>query len=408
MDVPLLVVLTSAKVYLILIRLLLQFTPTLSQQDEVQPTVKADSPITDVLEGGMLPIHCVFQNLDHQNHVVFIMRNINGKPERLTWNEGLVPGVQDERVFIASRHLGGGGEFAYFFTVIEVTGEDSGEYICQIVTKSTLTMIAENSVNISVLNFPKADPTCNPPSPLPVYIGDMITLNCTVGRTHSELSVEWIRTSTKEKMDSKRKIDQSGQMIAEVSFQSTPEDVGAVFICEVTSPYFPKEKLDCHIGPLTLTVDPSKPKEDTNSIENSVIFTPNKNLNVETPKTMESCKSTCSVYKSPAMYWIIGTIISCILAFVFFIVAVVLCFKLATIPSPPEYGETLYSLQPSEDIYAQLEGRVEGSRLYMTLERPKKPNASTVKDNDANAYMANANQRHDGQYLVPFLHGPQL
>ena len=402
MDVSLSIDLTFAQVFSIFIRLFLHVAPTLSQQDEVQPTVEAASPIADVLEGGMLSIHCVFYNLDPQNHIVFIIRNINGNRERLTWNDGLVPGVQDERVFIASRQLGGGGEYAYFLTVIEVSGDDSGEYTCQIVTKSALAMIDESSVTINVMHFPKTDPTCNLQNPPPVYIGDVIAMNCTVGRTHSTISVKWIRTSTKEQMESKSKIDESGQTFAELTFQSTLQDVAAVFICEVTSPYFPAEKLKCHVGPLSLAVDPSKQEEDINSIENSLTVTPNKNLNIETPKTMESCKATCSVYKSPAMYWIIGTIISCFLAFVFFIVAVVLCIKLSAIPSPPEFGETLYSLQPPEDIYAQLEGRVEGSRLYMTLERPKKANG---KDNDANA---NASKRHDGQYLVPFLHGPQL
>ncbi len=399
---------STTKLFSIWLLFLLFVTPCVPESDDVQPSVEATSPVPDIIEGGMISLHCVFNNFDKTKHIVTITRIVDGNTEHFSFGDGLTSSAEeDDRVFLAVRQQFG-GKYVYFLTLIDVTQQDSGEYTCHINTNSPISEISQSSVTINVLYFPRSQPSCDPSNSPSAFFGDDLTFTCIAEQSNPPVDVKWIRTDSEEIMNSVQELTDAGQVYSELRLRVNAQDNGAVFVCEISSPYFPEVKLSCPVGPLSLSHNPSKPTLNINdkvtdkNTKPAATVTDSKTIDVQdTTRLSSSCQKTCSALSPPTIYWIIGTFVACFLALLFLIIGIALCIKLHSMTSP-DFSDTLYSLQPSEDVYAQLEGRrlYDGNRLYMTLERPKKLSTST------NDPLNLGDVRHEGQYLVPVL-GPQ-
>ncbi|XP_072046665.1 uncharacterized protein [Amphiura filiformis] len=346
----------------------------------VETIIIATTPVANILEGGILSLHCQVWNL-HQGHEVAIFRTVSTGTERISLNEN-VPQEVDNRVYLAVRQAQDGGSRIYFLSVIDASKADEGRYSCKVNTIGEIAEVAVDSIDLKVMYFPSdSDPSCstNSPSTSQVSVGTKITLNCSSVVGYPEVSLKWNRNGRTAQHEVETFI-QNGRKYMTLTVEIGSADQGSVYQCDLTSEAFPERKQSCHIGPFTLTqsaldhVDYDSHQPFTSGyypskspkLPNVPVQTVTKG---NTDRGRLQCRNQCSYYNSNVLFWIIGTIVACAFAILFFVIfiGIVLRYRRRLLFR----ADILTTPHVRDDIYSELDHRSVNKRVYISLERQK-------------------------------------
>ena len=339
--------------------------------------VEATAPMPDVKEGGILALHCNVKRFQPDYQKISISREIRvaGQDSPRQLEDLLTVGVKvltdKQGVFLAVRMLS--ESIVHFMTITGVTKEDEGRYVCKILGND-LTTIKTSAVDIKIMYFPKVpNPKCAPLGEqlYRVLEGRLVTLNCSSEKGNPPVQIDWSRNGNQE-VEPYAEVNRpdSDVIYKIVTFRPRLNDDSAIFTCKVTSTMFPGQKQQCHIGPLKVIPNPDVNWPITKIPET---ITPYHVPKPKTPvvrynNTVDECHEYCAeITQKSVSNWTIATIVAGFLALFFFIFGIILLIKycLTTEPIP----ET-----PTDDInHVNIHGmeyRLDGNRLYMTLERP--------------------------------------
>lgn len=337
--------------------------------------VETTLPIPAAEEHGVFSIHCQVWNLA-SDHEVTMFRRVGSGIQRLSLGEGISEGVS-ERVFLAVRQLVDGSKI-YFLTFMEATRADRGEYSCKVVDIAAIQLnLPSDSVTVEIEYFPSDfEPVCaSSTRQVVVQAGHHLVLNCSSQVGNPPVNVQWMRAGTDEILRSTRHI-RGGMVFALLQLRPSERDDQAVFICKISSEYFPEEVKTCHIGPFTV-VGGSEPGHEEGNVspnippsEETVIHRNNKS----TIGTAERCKNMCE--NTDVFYWVLTTTIAGFIAVLFLTISLILLVKFHSARSnadaaatEPQYMQGLRP-QPREEIYTELEGRIGPDNLvFMKLEK---------------------------------------
>ena len=300
--------------------------------------ISLTAPINPVEEGNMLSIHCQVQQLKISEHVVEMSRNVTGLNDRVSLDTKMMVDDDDERFFLAQRRLQD-NSMVYFLSIIEITRDtDEGVYHCIIREKDSLAEIKRESVTVSFKYFPTdIYPICYPSDydsgEITMTAGQKMTINCTSELGNPDIEIVWLKND--DPLES-TKSTENGHSTLQLTFTTSMDDDGAIYVCRITSVAFPDELRNCHVGPFKILPDPNDakkpPSADTGNTNNKVEHTPREitvapkvgkssnNKNGPTYITTE-CSEVCD---ENILYWIIATIIAGTLAIVFCIVGIII------------------------------------------------------------------------------------
>lgn len=339
--------------------------------------LSASAPVNPVQEEGILSLMCQVTDLNPDIHGVRISRHVSGRQEWITYNNVIF--VEDERIFLAVRHIGD-GSVIYFMTITGVTREDEGEYTCKIL--QDLNAVASKSVDITVDYYPEDTfPICQFNSPIEVEEGKELTFNCTSEEASPPVSLEWTRTgSSKTYAATESRIN--GLVTSTLTIVPKWEDHNGMFLCKIAFDGYHPDPKSCHIGPIQV-IRKSEIHEPGTDTKNRVtltampVLTTNTMLRFATLSTVESidCRKTCSYFNSSVLQWVIGTVVAAFLAILFFIIGVVILYKWNQIVDNDfrhQHNNMRHMHATKEDIYMELEKRRECDRVYMALDKENK------------------------------------
>ena len=116
------------------------------------------------------------------DNMVNILRVVNGRAEPITARDAYMPSAVYDRVFLALR-IAQDGSVLYFVTILGITDEDNGEYMCKVVSivDGDYVNIAKDSIEIIVYSYPNRKyPICTsmPVSLHHLNVKGTITLTC--------------------------------------------------------------------------------------------------------------------------------------------------------------------------------------------------------------------------------------
>lgn len=341
-------------------------------------TVDATSPVNPVEAGGILSLHCQIRDLSKDNEVK-ILRTVAGKTERLTAEKDINSEAGD-RVFLAIRTMHD-GTTVYFLSIMGVTVDDAGSYSCQVVNEGVTAteVVAVQSVEIGIIHFPdETEPLCESNHPTTVLAGTELILNCSSTKSNPLVNIKWTRTGTDATLPSLQDGVGAERIYKFMKFRPSMEDNKSIFMCQISSPYFPDKIQTCHIGPLEII--PNNGAVDMPSTQ-SIQATDKKTPKVFIPKTDSStdCETVCTPLTSPVVYWVIATIAAGTLSVIFMIIGMVLFIKMCNLRSSLPM-EDMYTCSPPlhDKIYVELETNKPRDKLYMALDTRERPVAPTM------------------------------
>ena len=344
---------------------------------QVSITIPAETVTVD----GILAVQCQVQNVpDH--FAVNMFRVLNGVPDQITNEEEIVRSSERLNMFLAKRQFSG-GSIMYFVTVVDVSSDDEGEYMCKVMDLSKYTYIAEDSINVNIYSYP-ADtyPICTsvPNQPIALRVRDTLTLKCTSENGVPSVQIKWINIKSSRDVFAENIIKDNLQHAeAFVSIDETLQ--GAVFVCEISSIGFPDRKRTCVVGPITVQ---SSGLEGVNGYTTSKTISKNagtKNTdNVRNELLHSNCKD-CSTDDMLQFYLTIAIAFTSFLAIIFLTCTIILCYKyhhLSTV-TRREPTRVLTPQQSIEPVYVSLQRRSVNADLeYMTLEDPNNPDNKII------------------------------
>ncbi len=230
--------------------------------------ISAISPVNPVKIGGILSIRCQVWDLDIGHEITLSRKCAHGPTERLSWNEDVLPAIED-RVFLASRKLADGSTI-FFLSVIDIDKPDECDYSCKVLNSDTLLAIASDEVKIDVMYFPKETyPMCSS-SYVPTSIinhGDIVTLNCSSEIGKPVVGLEWsFAGHTNIVLEDTETHVRHGMVVSQTEVRPSDQDI---YICTIKSEEFPEVIRVCHIGPIS--VQPSTDATDVTVKTNAMV-----------------------------------------------------------------------------------------------------------------------------------------
>ena len=346
-----------------------------------------------VEEGGILSLHCKVSNLIAGEHEVSILRITDAGTQRLSIGNNVMQNV-DERVFLAVRQMESGPSLVYFLTIIHATIHDKGEYFCKVIKDGAKTVeIDVSSTVLDVQYFPgESEPECYPTEPPVITEGQAIILKCSSATANPPVRIQWLTDGDLLLSGNQTTIGDK-----QVSYLSiVPSKQNAVYLCRVTSSAFPNLERTCHIGPMQILRDPNYiPSSSSGGTQHlpdnpqSVPIArptppgrkPHYPITKRPPRvTVHDCEDDCSrLSSSRAFYWIVTTVTTSFLAFVFCIVCFVLLCKYHQQSQTPyrtyERGQCISTRQHNvqDIIYSELDlKRGDNYKEYMVLSGTQK------------------------------------
>ena len=354
-----------------------------------EPRVIAEAPVQPVKQGAVLSFYCKVSNLDESIHEVTISRQTANQKERLSYNKGILDDV-DERVFLALRLLEDGSS-VYFLTITNVMISDEGRYSCKVMQSSDDAdiVVARGSADILVQHFPEETyPICSSSlSTRSVKEGTRITLNCTSEEGFPVSTITWTRNGFSSPYNVEQ-VRKDGKIEVVLSMILSRHDDEAIFMCKLHNDAFPEKGQLCHIGPLN--VIPSSNSVDSQPNVPEVVATKPPAATMpefDFPHLEEQphdCRNMCPLFSSPTTYWIIATVAALLVAIIFFVIAITIAIKLhrkATLGRQDYVKAVLRQpgeLRTHDEIYEKLRYRTDDDRVYMALERARKPASLVV------------------------------
>ena len=352
--------------------------------------VVTTAPVSPVVEGEILSVHCQVWSLQKGQDVSLFRTSADGDARRIALisdGEALIAS-NTGTVFVAVRQMHD-GSVVHFLSILNAAKEDAGEYSCKIETVAdTNEELPIDSVYINIAYFPSdSDPKCSPDAlPGPIQAGDEISLSCSSEVAYPEVTLQWTRSGSSKVFNSEITTS-NGRTESHLKLQVGSGDNGKIFMCQVKSKGFPGQTKSCHIGPITVE---SNGKEPVINEEDRYVVTPppfslgdlppfQESSNDQTENTIaidkQQCLKSCSTENSSVMYWILATATASLLAFLFLILGVIMIVKYYRVPSQGHIPKTQYipALHAGEEIYVEVESKRRDKSMYMSLEKPRKP-----------------------------------
>ena len=353
--------------------------------------VAVTTPLINVKEGDMLSIHCQVWNHNEDDHKITISKKMEetSKMETLTWDQAVQQDM-DDRFFLATRRFDD-GSVVYFMSIIDVVREDSGLYYCKVVSTDPFAEISTDFVNVDINYFPAMTfPICSPSGPITLIVGSKVVVNCSSEIGYPAVDLKWYR-SRDEQIHGTRQYNSSDLVVSELLISSIHEYQDALLVCKLTSPAFPNYEESCHIGPIQIiSADNQQPNPPM--LPNLATSSNNQDSFKSTPETAvtiaiysdgstEQCSEVCpATLQSPVMYWIVATVFIGLLALIFLLITIMLAARLCG--NNPQERNRQYvrnaHKRTVEELYEKLECRRDDQTLYMSLQRPRKPDNLVV------------------------------
>ena len=290
--------------------------------------LKASTPTNPVDDGPVLALQCQFWNLE-PSHIVTISRDVKAGSESLAWN-GNLPSNSDSRIFLAQREQGD-SSVIYLLSLLTANKEDVGNYSCQVLSnsKGQVTQIAADNVQIDVRYFPvDSNPACTPTDEITVTAGSQVSLNCSSVAGNPHVSVSWQETGGYSNRDVVEVTGSSKEVAySQLSFVTKPSDTNSVFVCQVSSIWFPDLTKTCYVGPLVVVG--TLPFLTTgDGVKSSPIvgqptlssFTTNSMLANDITSQDPSCSPCSSTTLISIFPWVVTFIVGTLASFIFFVV----------------------------------------------------------------------------------------
>ena len=333
------------------------------------PEVTAVIPVNPIPEGGLLAFHCKISGLERSHDVA--MTGPRGL--RISYGDNILLD-DDNRFFLAVRQIADGST-VYFLSITDITKSDAGRYACKVLNMTgTASQVAAQTVTAQVSFLPSDNPTCaHSANTLNVFAGSMVTYNCSSEQGYPGVSLHWSRIGGTGRVPEGSEYTDGGLVTSVLKWTPSVEDSGFMLTCTVRSKYFAETKT-CHVGPITVVKDPYDKTitdhKDTTVLITGATQTPDISVTRRKPSKI-ICKRYCVEQESSLFIWIISTVSAASLAFILFIIGLLLFIKLRyrTVEAtalPPQHCI-------NEEIYAELEKRFEHEdAVYMDLERSEK------------------------------------
>ena len=353
------------------------FSTFVFQFVESSVRIEITAPVNPVDENGILSIHCQVWDLNQNSHVII---SADAKP--LTMGETMLQGVED-RYFLAVRQFTDGSS-VYFLSIMDVTKKDMGLYSCKVVESegAEFRTLGYESIPINVAYFPGVtDPVCNPQGEKKFYEGAELRLNCSSEKAIPTVDIHWSRSTEEDDNLRVQKSEHSGRIYGIHTLRVTRKHQRALFVCKITSKAFPLETQTCHVGPITVmyrtgdTTFPPIGQFDQDLSELPYDMPAIETIGPVRGPDSASCTEICATEDSYTFYWVVATIVTCLIALVFLIIAIVMFIRYWNLPTYTKPKYVIPPQRPSEEIYVDLEGRPRSKNsVYMTLEKIKCPN----------------------------------
>ncbi len=333
-------------------------------------TITATAPLEEVEEGNILSVHCqVSEKQEGQEVGLFRIRD-GQRTERLTTDSAISSSLAgEERLFIAERQLSD-GTMVFFLSIMEVTRQDQGTYLCKVHDLHQDKTVSESSVHIAVLYFPDEHPMCSHRQSLQIIEGGELELNCTSIKANPILSLSWSRTQHNDKdLTSRSKLSSNASHVTStLRLRPRVSDSGAVYICKASSTVFPHQTLTCHFGQIRVLPNPHGsilPEEENHGISVDII--------TDDPTTRHQsimeCSELCSTtnFDSPIFKWIISTTIAGVIALTFLIIIIVFLWKYYNVQHTTRNLYVTARPQLADQVYSEPECKRSDNMTYMSL-----------------------------------------
>ena len=172
--------------------------------------VEVTVPIHQVTASGILAFQCKIWNLQDDN-MVNILRVVNGRAEPITTGDGYIPSPVHDRVFLDLR-TAQDESVVYFVTILDITDEDNGEYMCKVVSivDGDYVNIAKDSIEIIVYSYPNRKyPICTslPVSLHHLSVKDTMTLTCASEITVPMVDLLWEQSGSRGSLQTSRTVE---------------------------------------------------------------------------------------------------------------------------------------------------------------------------------------------------------
>ena len=349
------------------------FTAMVEATDTQVTISVANNPVTT---GGILAIRCQVWNYQQDHFNVNFFRVLNSGNEQMTSGKD-IRSTMGLNVFLATRSFEDGSVF-YFMTMVDVSDNDKGRYICKVFDVSKFMYIAEDSINTKIYSYAASTyPLCTsaPNQPITVSVDDILTLKCTSEKGVPTIEIKWMNIKTARYIATRNKTE--GNLVySESSILVDNSLQGTVFSCEITSSGFPDWKRTCTIGPVTvnsyLVNNKGSAINPNHDLGNGVIHNSG-----DVPKLQHN--GNCAECFSDDMlqfYLTVAIVGTGLLALIFLSTTITLCYKYNNISAITrrEPSRVLTPQQSIEPVYVSLQRRsVNADREYMTLEDPNNP-----------------------------------
>ncbi len=328
-------------------------------------------------------MHCQFWDFESSNQNVIISRKTRTSSSDLTLNNLITAreAEVEERLYLAVRQLND-GTYVYFLSLTDITREDEGNYTCKVQDASSYKVEREQAVYVSVRHFPSTGPSCSIDSKSDSLggdgnifnAGDKIILNCTSEQTSPPLNLQWSRSG--HTFHSTHHSSDRSTTSALLHVTLGMIDNSKIFVCQVSSPYFPGVTHSCHVGPFNII-----PNSDhkTDIIGSSLYEYPNTESIDYNSNNPVDCLKKCSTTSSATQhYWIMSTAVSGVLALTLCIVAIILVFRYYRLMTGKRQLDLATRHAAIDDIYEKVQCREDGGMVYMSLKKTMKPGNSVM------------------------------
>ncbi len=360
-------------------------------------TIIASAPVHPVQVGGIFSLRCEVIKMKGNQELTIFHTSKDGSNKRLSVNDEVLDDAGD-RVYLAVRQMND-GKTVYLLSIMTVSREDEGVYICKLFDMDVLNWVSEDSFSLQVMYVPgDSDPTCGIVESTTVMEGTEIDLDCSSERAFPEISLQWSRTGGRLVPKTTTSVE-GNRVFSSFTFVPTMADQNVVFLCGIKSVAFPAYDQTCHVGPFKVYRNPNIPRDNQNNDHDNkgVIYPPsvdnsNHNSKDEDRNRLDihsdngesplsdlntKCLNSCIENRYSVLYWIIATIVACVLATFFFIMGLVLVLKYRRLTIQPK--PTYYLAQhPVDDIYTELECKRGDATVYMSLTKHGQPTTPAV------------------------------
>ena len=346
-------------------------------------TVEVTSLSHPVTVGGILAISCEIWNMQ-EGYTVNIFREFDGNTEQITMDQTYAPSLLMQRVFVSKR-MSSDGSAVYFMTVVDVTAQDKGEYVCSVYSlkNKRLTEIATGALIIEIFDFPlNVNPICQYiPNAMQVNEGTELRFICTSEKSKPLVELRW--SSNNEDIPSVMdNVNNENTISSEITVVTKRSHNGATFVCTMTSSGFPERQRSCFIGPITIVNSHTK-REHMIPRDQDVKVSPGRNSNQDYDSLLSSeCDSSCTSDDARTVIFLAaGTMGATILMVTFFITTIILCCKYCEASGEVKASKRSVPCgDGSEPVYVSLQRRPEPDRssMYMSVEDPNNPGSKVL------------------------------